>query len=189
MAYLERNTLFNFDKTALGYVKTAMDSPTLSISFQNYHRRLRNFYRSIDYANDNSWRRWYKMAVAFKWHTNGSGIQWIDNKRLQFDPPPTTDRWRTSRMEAQAEIFCSTSWEMLVRKSPGCQIHRHAMLKGTIPLSGKSFPLSGNEGVSQKLQFNIVNGIIVILCKYLQSTRSKNWLADGATLHLQVRQF
>ena len=33
VAYLERNNIFNFNKNVLGYVKTVMDSPALSISF------------------------------------------------------------------------------------------------------------------------------------------------------------
>ena len=32
-AYLEGNSISNFDKTVLGYMKTVMDSPALSISF------------------------------------------------------------------------------------------------------------------------------------------------------------
>ena len=43
VAYLERNSLFNFDKTVLSYVKTVVDSPALSTSFQKGHRRLRIF--------------------------------------------------------------------------------------------------------------------------------------------------
>ena len=35
VVYLERNSLFNFDKTEHDYVKIVTDSPALSISFQN----------------------------------------------------------------------------------------------------------------------------------------------------------
>ena len=41
VAYLERNSICNFDKVVLGYVKTTIDSPSL---FQNNHRRLGNSY-------------------------------------------------------------------------------------------------------------------------------------------------
>ena len=53
LAYLERNGLFNVDKTVLAYVKTVMDLPVLFTSFPNDHRRLRNINGSRDYANDN----------------------------------------------------------------------------------------------------------------------------------------
>ena len=43
VAYVERNSLFNFDKMVFGNVKTAMDSPALSTSFENNHPRLRIF--------------------------------------------------------------------------------------------------------------------------------------------------
>ena len=51
VAYLERNSLFNSDKTVLGDVKIVMDSPALSTSSQNNHRRLRLFYQSKEYTN------------------------------------------------------------------------------------------------------------------------------------------
>ena len=50
VAYLERNCLFNFDKMLLGYVKTAIDSPGLSISFSKQSSQIEKFYRSRDYA-------------------------------------------------------------------------------------------------------------------------------------------
>ena len=56
-------------------------------------------------------------------------------------------------------------------------IYYYVMFKGHITLSGKHLALSG-----------YVNGVIEILCKYLQSARHKYRLADGSTLrawHLQ----
>ena len=50
VAYLERNGFFNFDKMVLSYVKTVIDSPALSVSFQINPRELRNFYRFRNYA-------------------------------------------------------------------------------------------------------------------------------------------
>ena len=49
VAYLERNSMFNFDKMVLGYVKTVMDSPALSISLKQ-SSQIENFYQSRDYA-------------------------------------------------------------------------------------------------------------------------------------------
>ena len=43
VAYLERNSLSNFDKMVLGYVKTAFDSPGLSISFSKRSSQIETF--------------------------------------------------------------------------------------------------------------------------------------------------
>ena len=43
VAYLERNSLFNFDQMVLGYVKTVNDSPALSISFSKQSSQIENF--------------------------------------------------------------------------------------------------------------------------------------------------
>ena len=43
VAYLDRNSLFNFDKMILGYVKTAIDSPALPIYFSKQSSRIEKF--------------------------------------------------------------------------------------------------------------------------------------------------
>ena len=40
VAYPERNSLFNIDKMALGYVKTVMDSPALPTSFSKQSSQI-----------------------------------------------------------------------------------------------------------------------------------------------------
>ena len=55
VAYLERNSLFNFDKMVLdkmvlGYVKTVIDSPALSIYFSKQSSQIEIFFQSRDYA-------------------------------------------------------------------------------------------------------------------------------------------
>ena len=66
-------------------------------------------------------------------------------------------------------------------------------VEGTHPLIWQKFPLMWQWRILAKLPVQCyVNGIIEILYKYVQSARSKYWLADGSTLrawHLQVRQF
>ena len=43
VAFLERNNLFNFDRMVLGYVKTVIDSPALSMSFPKQSSHTENF--------------------------------------------------------------------------------------------------------------------------------------------------
>ena len=90
----------------LGYVKTVMDSPALSISFSNNRRRLRICYRSRDcekrqllahvrqnreFIVDSGYTAEENSEEAFSESTiNAFG----------FGPPPTTNRWWISHMVA-----------------------------------------------------------------------------------------
>ena len=67
------------------------------------------------------------------------------------------DRWQTLHMIAQAEIFCSISWDILPRESKDFQIDRYVMLKGHITLSAKHLTISGSKGFLQKLQPNVMS--------------------------------
>ena len=48
VAYPERNSLFNFDKMVLGYVKTVMDSPALSTTFSNQSLQIEIFFTDLE---------------------------------------------------------------------------------------------------------------------------------------------
>ena len=70
---------------------------------------------------------------------------------------------------------------------------RLTALEGTHPLIWQKFPLIWQRRIVIKVSVQYyVSGVKEIVCKYLQSARSKYRLADESTLRawrLQVRQF
>ena len=98
VAYLERNSICNFHKMVLGYMKTAIDLPS---PFQNNHRRLGNSYYAKQLLAQTRQNRDLYSDSGYRAEENSEEpLSESTINSFDFGPHPTVNRWRTLHMVA-----------------------------------------------------------------------------------------
>ena len=154
MAYLERNNFFNFDKPLLGYLKifygfisTVHLFPKQLSQIEKFLINLGNTQTTL-LAQVRQFRAFIVRVIGGYWVEENSEEIFSESAINAFDfiPPPTrTDRGHLI-WQHKTEISCSTSWDILVRKSADCRSNVSLCnVEGTKPLIWQIFSSSGNE--------------------------------------------